>query len=81
VIAFDLLEAVSADNTVQEGSRKVLGVMHKDAKRHAKTGGWGFEGFAAGDPAKRVVGDQAATACFDCHTARKEQDFVFSSAR
>lgn len=30
VIVFDLLEAKSADNAVQEGARKVVGVMHKD---------------------------------------------------
>jgi hypothetical protein len=33
VIVFDLLEAKSADNAVQEGARKVLGVMHKDPKK------------------------------------------------
>jgi len=41
VIVFDLLSAVSADNAVTEGPRKVLGVMHKDAVRYAATGGWG----------------------------------------
>ena len=43
VIAFDLLEAVRADNAVTEGARKVLGVMHKDSERYPATGGWGFE--------------------------------------
>ena len=32
-IAFDLLEAKAAVNTVQEGARKVLGVMHKDSRK------------------------------------------------
>ena len=81
VIAFDLLEANAADNAVQEGARKVLGVMQKDSRRFAATGGWGFEGFAGGDPTKRVVGDQAATACFGCHTSQKDADYVFSKAR
>ena len=40
VIAFDLLEAVRADNAVTEGARKVLGVMHKDSERYPATGGW-----------------------------------------
>src|SRR5690242_4804596 len=42
VIAFDLLDAQSADHAVTEGKRKVLGVMHRDAKKFATTGGWGF---------------------------------------
>ena len=65
----DLLEATAADNAITEGKRKVLGVMQKDGKRFAGTGGWGFEGFAAGDPARPVVGQNARTACFECHTA------------
>jgi hypothetical protein len=81
VVVFDLLEADESGNAVQEGARKVLGVMHKDAKRFAATGGWGFEGFAAGDPARRVVGDQAPTACFECHASRKDSDYVFSQPR
>ncbi|MCX7901844.1 MAG: cytochrome P460 family protein, partial [Burkholderiaceae bacterium] len=44
VIVFDLLEAKRADHAVTEGARKVVGVMHKDAKKYAATGGWGFEG-------------------------------------
>jgi hypothetical protein len=39
VIVFDLLDAKSADNTVQEGARKVVGVMVKDARRYAATSG------------------------------------------
>lgn len=81
VIVFDLLEATSADNAIVEGSRKVLGVMVKDSARFPDTGGWGFEGFAGGDPARGVVGDKAAEACFQCHTARQAQDYVFSSWR
>ena len=81
VIAFDLLEAVSADNTVQEGSRKVLGVMVKNARRYKDTGGWGFEGFKGDSSTERAVGANAATACYQCHTAQKDKDFVFSSWR
>ncbi len=81
VIAFDLLTAVSADNAVQEGSRKVLGVMVKDARRYKDTGGWGFEGFKADSTTERAVSSQAATACYQCHTAQKDKDYVFSSMR
>lgn len=81
VIVFDLLEAPRADNAITEGARKVAGVMHKDRKRYAATGGWGFEGFAAGDKARRVVGKQAESACFACHAPQKDRDYVFSSLR
>ena len=81
VIVFDLLEATSADNAVTEGKRKVLGVMHKDRARYAKTGGWGYEGFAGGDASKRAVADAAATACHSCHQSQKANDYVFSRWR
>lgn len=81
VFVFDLLEAVTADGAVTEGSRKVLGVMHKDAEKYGSTGGWGFEGFGEGDQANRIVGVNAASACFACHAPQKDQDYVFSRLR
>jgi hypothetical protein len=81
VIVFDLLEAKRADGTVTEGARKVAGVMHKDSKRYAATGGWGFEGFGSGDRTKRVVGADAASACYGCHAPQKATDLVFSRLR
>lgn len=81
VIVFDLLEAVHEGNAMTEGARKVVGVMHKDAKRYPSTAGWGFEGFAGGDPGTRVVGDNAASACFACHQPQKGQDYTFSRLR
>lgn len=81
VIAFDLLEAKAADNVVQEGARKVLGVMHKDVRKYKDTGGWGFEGFKGDSKTERAVGKNAAAACFQCHTSRKDNDFVFSTFR
>lgn len=81
IVVFDLLEAKSADRTVTEGARKVVGVMHKDAKKYAATGGWGFEGFGGGDRTNRVVGDNAASACFACHAPEKDHDYVFSRLR
>jgi CubicO group peptidase (beta-lactamase class C family) len=81
VIIFDLLEAVHDGNAVTEGARKVVGVMHKDLSKYAATGGWGFEAFGGGDPANRVVGDKAASACFACHQPQKAQDYTFSRLR
>lgn len=81
IIVFDLLEAKSADNAVTEGPRKVVGVMQKDAKKFAATGGWGFEGFKGDSQTERAVGANAATACFACHAPQKSHDYVFSTTR
>ncbi|MBX9812543.1 MAG: cytochrome P460 family protein [Burkholderiales bacterium] len=81
VIVFDLLEAKTADDAVTEGPRKVVGVMHRDAKKFRDTGGWGFEGFKGDSRTERAVGKDAATACYQCHAQQKDKDFVFSSLR
>lgn len=81
VIVFDLLEAKAADNTVQEGARKVVGVMHKDSVKWKATGGWGYEGFKGDSKTERAVGKNAASACHQCHTSQKDKDYVFSTYR
>ena len=81
VMVFDLLEAKSADNSVTEGARKIVGVMHRDARKYAATGGWGYEGFKGDTRTERAVGGIAATACHACHTAQKDSGFVFSKLR
>jgi hypothetical protein len=81
VIVFDLLEAKTDGNALTEGKRKVLGVMVRDSGKYAATGGWGFEGFAGGDRAKRAAGDNAATACFACHAPQKSTNYLFSTWR
>jgi hypothetical protein len=79
VLVFDLLEAKSDNNATVEGSRKVVGVMEKNTRKFAETGGWGFEGFK-GDTKERVVTDPKK-ACFSCHEPQKATDFVFSNYR
>ncbi len=81
VLVFDLLEGAPKDNAISEGARKVVGVMRKDSKRFAATGGWGYEGFGGDSKTTRVVGANAATACHACHQAQKDKDFVFSAMR
>ncbi len=78
VIVFDLLEAKTENGALVEGARKVVGVMFKDRKRYASTGGWGFEGFK-GDTQERVVQDM--NQCFGCHMSAKDTDYVFSRYR
>lgn len=79
VIVFDLFEAVSENNAITEGKRKVVGVMVKNSKKYKNTGGWGFEGFA-GDTRERVVKNMEGE-CFACHMQVKDKDFVFSEYR
>lgn len=79
VFIFDLLEAKSENNAIMEGQRKVVGVMQKDSKRFSGTGGWGFEAFK-GDTKERIVTDPKG-ACFSCHEAQKQKDYVFSNYR
>jgi hypothetical protein len=81
VIVFDLLEAKNGGRAIEEGARKVVGVMRKDAKRYAATGGWGFEGFKGNSKNARAVGEHVATTCFACHQSQKDADFVFSKYR
>jgi hypothetical protein len=81
VIVFDLLTATTADNAIVEGQRKVVGVMHKDARKWAATGGWGFEGFKGDSKTDRAVGANATEACFACHAPQKERDYTFSVLR
>jgi hypothetical protein len=81
VLVFDLLDVNEDGHAVTESERKVLGVMQKNSEHFAATGGWGFEGFAGGDPEQRVVGDNAAEGCFACHQPQAESDYVFSQWR
>jgi hypothetical protein len=77
----DLLEARDDGYSVSEGPRKLVAVMHKDAKKYPDTGGWGFEAFRADNRKDRIVGKNAATACFECHSSQTKNDYVFSSFR
>ncbi|MEQ1636010.1 MAG: cytochrome P460 family protein [Methylococcales bacterium] len=80
VLVFDLLNYNDKELTIQEGDRKLTGVMHRDAKKYAATGGWGFEGFAGNSKTERLVKDSGAS-CFACHTSEKKREYVFSELR
>jgi hypothetical protein len=81
VMVFDLLDAKAGGGAIEEGARKVVGVMVKDARRWKDTGGWGFEGFKGDSKTERAVGADAKTACFACHAPQKDRDYVFSGWR
>jgi hypothetical protein len=77
VIVFDLLEAKGEGNALQEGPRKLVGVMVKDQDRYRETGSWGF--FAFGPDRKPLAIDPKA--CFACHQGVANADYVFSAFR
>lgn len=81
VIVFDLLDAKASGGAVEEGPRKVVGVMAKDSRKWSATGGWGFEGFKGDSKTARAVGNDAATACYGCHAPQKDADYTFSRWR
>lgn len=82
VFVFDQLELKAKGGGVTaEGSRRFIDVMHKDDKRFAKTGSWGFEEFNADSNTERLLTAEGAAKCYSCHASQKERGFIFSSFR
>lgn len=80
VIVFDLLKYAEGGHALQEGSRKLIGVMQRDTARYKDTGGWGYEGFAGDSKTKRLVSDMMGQ-CHGCHAGQEKTGFVFSRLR
>ncbi len=80
ILVFDLVEYNKSDHTIQEGERKLVGVMEKNQSDFPSTGGWGFEAFSKNSKLQRIVSDRGKS-CFSCHNSQKEHDFVFSKLR
>lgn len=80
VFVFDLLQANSGGNAIQEGPRKLVGVMQYDQQAYANTGGWGFEGFADDSHEQRLVKD-GGNGCYQCHTSQADHTYVFTHPR
>ena len=82
VLVFDLLKEKAGGNALQEGSRKVLGVMTRSSATFGKTNGWGYEGFKGDSKTERLVGDgDMMASCHGCHVSQQKSDFVFSKLR
>lgn len=81
VIVFDLLETRESEGVTTEGPRLRIGVMVKESKRYAETGGWGYEGFKGDSQTDRRLNAESRIACFKCHEQQKDRDFVFSEFR
>lgn len=80
VLVFDLLESVRGEHAVEEGDRKLVGVMVHDARRYSSTGNWGFEGFAGNSRSERLTRD-GGQSCFACHASQKDRQYVFTRLR
>jgi hypothetical protein len=74
----DVRDTSEVDGAYLQGSRKVVPLMVKDAKKYALTGGWGFQAYGGGDPQKPIVTD-AEKQCFACHAPEKMRDSTFST--
>src|SRR5258708_23032401 len=59
VFVDDVREFSVDDGAYHQGGRKFLPVMVKDSKKYASTGGWGFQAWPGGDPAKPIVDDSS----------------------
>jgi cytochrome P460 len=84
ILIYDFLKTEENPNfagTTHEGPRRFTSVMVKDSKRYAATGGWGFEEFRGDSQTDRMIGADAPTKCYACHTSQKERDYVFSVFR
>lgn len=61
----------------KEGKRRDVGVMVKDEKLYASTGGWGYGTFEEGSKINALSAvDQAA--CYQCHLSRKDHGQIFT---
>jgi hypothetical protein len=82
ILVYDFLESrETARGNFAEGPRRFTSVMVKDSNRYAATGGWGFEEFRGDSETDRMIAAEASTKCFACHSARKDNDYVFSAYR
>lgn len=78
IFIVDLHDFSVVDGSYVEGPIKGLAFMQKDSVKYASTGGWGFEVWAKGDPQMPIVKDPVKE-CFECHQAKKDQDYVYST--
>jgi len=77
---FDLLNYDNSDNAIVETARKRIDVMQYDSEQFSETGGWGYETFV-GDSTTERMDQDVVTACYNCHIAAKETNYVYSQYR
>jgi hypothetical protein len=79
VIVFDVFNAIENKSDLEAGERKFIDVMVRDTINYKLTGGWGFEEFAGSSKTERTLNSLSKVSCFNCHAAKKKNDFVFST--
>ncbi|MGH7471255.1 MAG: cytochrome P460 family protein [Longimicrobiales bacterium] len=80
VVVFDWLELRDNNGTFQEGARRQVDVMVKDAQHFAATGGWGFQRFVR-DSRTELATSPAPQQCFTCHDRLKKDGLILSAYR
>ena len=72
-----MLEFLGEPRHGKEGKRRLVGVMVRDQKLYASTGGWGYGNFPEGSRTNSAsVAEQ--NACYQCHVSRKDHGYVFT---
>jgi Cytochrome P460 len=80
IIVFEWLEMRDNQGAFEEGPRRQIDVMVKDAQRFATTGGWGFLRFVK-DSKTEVASTPTSQDCFACHDKLKKDGLVLSRYR
>ena len=83
ILVYDLFETVDkGGGATAQGPRRHVDVMVKDSRRFARTDGWGYAEFAAGETTPRpgIATTQKAT-CHARHQRAEARGFVFSRMR
>lgn len=80
IVVFEWLEMRETDGAFEEGPRRQVDVMVKDAQRFAATGGWGFQRFVK-DSKTELAATPTPQDCFACHEKLKKDGLILSSYR
>jgi Cytochrome P460 len=81
VIVDERNKAQENEGVARVGDLIGIGVMVKDSRRYADTGGWGFEIFVGDNHANGLLTAQGRAMCYNCHAKQKDNDYVFSKLR
>lgn len=80
VLVFDLLDYDNSNNLIVETQRKRIDVMQYDSRLFSETGGWGYDTFVGDSRTERMKQD-VVVACYNCHLAAKDSNYVYSQYR
>jgi hypothetical protein len=81
VIVDERNKAQENEGVMKGGDLIGIGMMVKDSRRYADTGGWGFEIFVGDNKTNGVLSAQGRATCYNCHAKQKDNDYVFIKLR